>query len=334
MKYPAGSARKSSVRKKASTMWKGILIRAAERMRLTSPSRRQSFIIRSFCEIENTQIYEQAFSVVIPIPQNTPFQIFHKKIEWTCAEVEMQKEEAFGNVFAVWKGKLAAKSKKQCRYTVHVRITPIASASPRDFTDCSFYEARNEPDVRCVSPSDSRVQEISRGLFLGKPGASAYMRRAYEYVIRHLNYGSPIQGLYTVHDALTRKEVDCGGFSTLLSSILLRGGIQARVVSGFFAPSFGIDSMHAWVEACIAPDKWMPLDPSADYLFRQGRALRRSGRFGFVGSDHVAYSYGCDLSLIFDGRQYTAPFLQHPFFISPQPLEGLVISSNVDIAKL
>ncbi len=307
-------------------MWKGILIRIAESLKFTPPSRRQSFAIRFSCEIENPQPQRADFAIVIPIPQRTSFQIFHSDIEWKDSEITIQKEESYENEFGLWQGRIEGYQKKKCEYSVDVTILPFSSPSPQKQTNISH-------ESRCISASDSRIQKIAQELCFDNPTPAMYARRAYEYVLSHLVYGKPIEGLYTVDDALTLGQVDCGGFSTLLTSLFLAGDISARVVSGFLAPSGSTSSMHAWVEACItSTNQWVAFDPSTDYLFRQGRVFRRSGRFGFVGSDHVVYSNGCDFTLLVNKKQYATPLLQHPFFLFPS--QGLLISSHGDITKL
>lgn len=305
-------------------MWKGILIRTADVLKITPPSRRQSFVIRASCEVENTQAQGGTFSVLIPIPQRTPFQIVHREIEWTDSGIEIKREESYGNAFCLWRGKLEGYQKRKCEYIARVTVVPTSSI----FLEPTIGSCRESSSL---SVSDPRVANIAKELLHNNPTSEIYIRRVYEYVLSRLTYGKPIEGLYTAIDALTLPQVDCGGFSTLLISILRAGGISARMVSGFLAPSLDKNSMHVWVEASIFPGHWIGLDPSTDYLFRKGRSFRRSGRFGFIGSDHVVYSYGCDLTLVLDGQRYTTPLLQHPFFLLPS--QGLTISSQGDITK-
>lgn len=303
-------------------MWKRLVIRTAEAFTFTPSSRRQSFMIRASCEIENSQNREEQFSVVIPIPQRTPAQIFDEEVVWTDVGIEVQKDELYGNTCGVWSGRIGGNQKKKCGYTVRLTVAPFWTSAKKERTE-------NLQESLHIRTSDARIQKIVQKLSFDNPAPLKYARRAYEYVLSHLVYGKPIEGLYTATDALDRREVDCGGFSTLFASLLLTGGIPARVVSGFFAPSGGKNSMHAWVEACTVPDQWMPFDPSAEYLFRKGRTLHRSGRFGFVGSDHVVYSYGCDLTVAHQGKKYQIPLLQNPFFLAPS--SGVALSSSTVI---
>lgn len=303
-----------------------MLIRAAEYARLTPPSRKQTFLIRGICGIENTQSQETAFSVVIPIPQQTQSQIYSTSIEWTYPEIEMHHRQAQGNSFALWRGNLRAAEKKICEYRVRVISAPITSvkAETNEITQPSSTSAS-------ISVSDPRIQAIVQKLSRDNPCTKRFIRCAYEYVLSHLVYGKPIEGLYTFDDALTQREVDCGGFSALLVSVLLTYGIPARITSGFLAPCRGKNSMHVWAEALLKEGMWIPLDPSIDYLFRSGRASWRSGRFGFVGSDHLIFSHGCDVELMLDKQLTRTPLLQHPFFVFPQI--GLSLWSRTEITK-
>ncbi len=119
------------------------------------------------------------------------------------------------------------------------------------------------------------------------------MKMCNEFVIGYLSYGNPIDGLYTAKEAREKRVVDCGGFDTLLQDELQKKGIQSNVVAGFWSDG----KMHAWLEI----EGTIPVDPSVEYLRRQGRT-KKSGRLGFVGSDRIAISSGGE-------------FLQHPFLL-------------------
>lgn len=162
---------------------------------------------------------------------------------------------------------------------------------------------------RWVSVTDD-VKEIASEAVGNAGDRRAVLRRCYEFVVTHLRYGDPITGLYSAREAMQRSVVDCGGFSSLLCAMLIARGIPARIVSGFWA-GYPAAAMHAWLEAECAPGQWISMDPSTDHLSRQGRT-KKSGRFGYVGSDRIAFSVGSDITCLASGETVTVPILQHP----------------------
>jgi hypothetical protein len=85
------------------------------------------------------------------------------------------------------------------------------------------------------------------------------------------------------------------------------------IVSGFFLDGNKND-MHAWAEFQDEQGHWIPVDPSTEQLVKQHRS-KKSGRFGFVGSDRLRLSHGCDILIEWNNKFYYAPILQHPFVI-------------------
>lgn len=130
------------------------------------------------------------------------------------------------------------------------------------------------------------------------------------YLIRHLTYGDPIEGLYGAQDALTAGTTDCGGFVTVFVTLCQTLGIPARVVSGFWA-GYHFNDMHAWAEILLPDGTWMPADPSVEHLTKHHKT-RKSGNLGFVGSDRIALSVGCDLELESDDERFYTDILQNP----------------------
>ncbi|MFA5750660.1 MAG: hypothetical protein WC895_05630, partial [Candidatus Shapirobacteria bacterium] len=69
--------------------------------------------------------------------------------------------------------------------------------------------------------------------------------------------------------------------------------------------------MHAWAEWLHPSGVWIPVDPAMESLARNGRT-KRSGRFGFVGSDRIALSYGDHVPIGYGSHPVHADILQHP----------------------
>ncbi len=113
--------------------------------------------------------------------------------------------------------------------------------------------------ARRYEPQDQRIWEANR------------------YVIGYLEYGNPIDGLYSAEEVRRRAEgpehsrgVDCGGFDTLLQDELRKVGIESRIVAGFWA-GYQQSRMHAWLEIRTHAG-WIPADPSIEYLRARGRS--------------------------------------------------------------
>lgn len=165
---------------------------------------------------------------------------------------------------------------------------------------------------RYIHAVDPRIQTLARHLGIGS-SAKEKARRINTHLIKHLTYGDPIDGLYSDIEALTRPNVDCGGFATLFVSLCLANNIPARIVSGFWLDDTKND-MHAWAEFQDEQGNWIPVDPSVEQMVRRGRT-HKSGRFGFVGSDRLICSIGCDIPITWNNKIQRAPILQHPYIL-------------------
>ncbi len=152
-----------------------------------------------------------------------------------------------------------------------------------------------------------------------KPFASSsdqpIIQECYNQTIARLRYGSPIPGLYSLKDVLRLPEVDCGGFSVYLISLLTAAKVEARLVAGFWA-GYPQNSMHAWVEAHLPDGSWLPLDPSTDWL-RQRRRTKKMGGYGELGSDRIVISVGSDHVIQHQQQTYTVGMLQLPMILAP-----------------
>jgi len=62
--------------------------------------------------------------------------------------------------------------------------------------------------------------------------------------------------------------------------------------------------------------QWLPADPAVESLRKQQRT-KKVGQLGFVGSDRIAFSYGCNILLEIKGQEKRADILQNPL-VFPQ----------------
>lgn len=141
------------------------------------------------------------------------------------------------------------------------------------------------------------------------------MQTCYDQTLQRLTYGNPIPGLYTAKQAMELVAVDCGGFSSYLITLLQDAKITARLVAGFWA-GYHDNGMHAWAEAALPDDTWLPLDASTDWLHQRGRT-KKIGGFGVLGSDRVVISVDDDHVIQLDDQSYNVGMLQWPMLLLP-----------------
>lgn len=158
------------------------------------------------------------------------------------------------------------------------------------------------------------------------------IKKIYNYTVRNLTYGNPIRGLYSNEEALKKKCVDCGGFSSVLQSLLKKEGIHSRIVAGFWA-GYDRSTMHAWLEYEHAPNEWIPLDASTDFLQQRGRTYKTGG-CGYVGSDRVVVSVGSYHTFEFDSISSTIDILQTPIVIEPNKKIQFIDQYSISIKPL
>ncbi|MBP6944476.1 transglutaminase domain-containing protein [Patescibacteria group bacterium] len=266
----------------------------------------------------------EALTLVIPRPPTTKEQqIIDFKLHLPNAQE--QRDEPFGNHFFFVRLEPRATRFEipvfSCKATIH----PYKKGST---PNQAFSPATIEKETEHLHPNDPRIQTLAKNI--GKSSsAHETARRIHAHLVRTVKYGEPIDELYSDIDALTRSHVDCGGFDSLFVSLCLASGIQARIVSGFFLDREK-NNMHAWAEFQDEKARWIPVDPSTEQLTKQGRT-KKSGRFGFIGSDRLQLSQGCDIPIKWNNKIYSAPLLQHPFILGGTGSESIRANLNVNI---
>jgi len=146
------------------------------------------------------------------------------------------------------------------------------------------------------------------------------------YVIKNLEYGNPIEGLYILDDVLKNKKVDCGGFDVLFIELCKKAGIPARIISGFWA-GYKENGMHAWVEIQLSSGEWIAADPSIEQLYSQGRT-KKYAKLGFVGSDRIALSIGTDIPIQLKNKTVNVAILQNPLVFSEKGEESFRVKKE------
>ena len=238
-------------------------------------------------------------SLVFPIPPNTPFQsITESKIN---LKGEIKEDSQYKNKYFV--GQLSLKPKQTKIINHHFKACLLPNISNGKL----IFQNRPTTDNRFIQTNAATKKIISK--IIGKrQDDRTNIQTIYDYVLSKLNYGKPVDGLYSLSEVLSQKQVDCGGFVVLFCSLLTEVDISCLPVFGFYI-GYEKNNMHAWAK--------MPsgdaFDPTSDYLYRSNRSFK-SGGFGWVGSDHLEMSTGCNFDIDVDNHKKRVDILQKAVF--------------------
>lgn len=280
----------------------------------------QKYIVSFSVEIRNNVSEDRSCRIVFPVPFSDTYQqctglLFSPQGNFRARDI------MYNNAYAWWRLRFPPKGIVVVQENFEVRVEPRRVLPEPVSSVLGGYDALERNIVerylqsnRFVSGKDERIKKITRDSIGSEKNIAKIIARLNAYAVSRLSYGNPIEGLYSFSDALEKEKVDCGGFDTFLVSLLIAAGIPARVVSGFFA-GYAENSMHAWVEALLPDGTWFPLDPSMEKLSAEGKT-KKSGKFGFVGSDRVALSMGCDIPIAIDGAEDRVAILQNPLLFA------------------
>ena len=277
----------------------------------------QKYAVSFSAEIKNNASEIRSCAVVLPIPFSGRYQGIRGDILCVHEGNFRGTDVVYNNKYVWWRVRVAPRSKAVFQENFNVLVKPFSVSLDSIVGKCEEYAALErkftDPYLRgnsFINGDDPKIRKIAEDVVGKEKRIIPIISCLNEYVISRLTYGNPLTGLYSVSDALTKDKVDCGGFAVLLGSLLIASGIPARIVSGFFA-GYSENSMHAWLEAMAPDGTWIPLDPSMEKLSREGKT-KKSGMRGFVGSDRIALSVGCDIPLTIDGKNVTVDILQNP----------------------
>lgn len=244
------------------------------------------------------------------IPRNTINQNLLEN-SFSKPEPKILKDETYGNSVAYWvvrgseEGNILTFtqiSEVSVRPHYYKKIEGNIDNYRKDSIDYKLY-VRSDPYFNFT---DSRVQNIARGLMGDEERVGEVAKKFYEYVRENVSYGNPIEGLYSSIDSLEKDVVDCGGYACLLGAMFRSVGIPARLVSGILAGYPG-EHMHAWLEFMTPEEVWIPADPSSEKLRLQKRDFKPGG-FGIVGNDRIILSLGTNIKI----TTKTFPLIQLP----------------------
>jgi transglutaminase-like putative cysteine protease len=268
---------------------------------------------------------DQGNKLIFPIPQSNQYQDI-SSLKYSDNS-EIIKEEKFGNSIAIFK----TSSKKQRPF---LSFTHQAHEVSYDINKLQILLEKDKidkgkkaiADDKYISANDPQIKELNQK-FLGDRTLSPeqIVSQLYHKLLDYLEYGNPIDGLYPYSAAISDRKTDCGGFATLLASLLKANGISSRLVVGYlfskkkktllkkaFNQQLSLEdlSMHAWLEIPSSAG-YFPLDPSIEWKRLRGLSKRKGG-FGYLPADRLVLSYGHNFPLKIDGENYQFPILQHP----------------------
>ncbi|MFA5829074.1 MAG: transglutaminase domain-containing protein [Candidatus Gracilibacteria bacterium] len=270
--------------------------------------------------LTNNSSLAKNFYLILPIPSNCESQKLKSEIKTNPISGGIFQDSLYENKYTFWQIDLGNHEVKKFEEEFTIEVSPASPSikkhhfTLKDYLKCDpdLYSLYTSPN-NFVSGEDAAIKSFALDIKKNTTDVFKIAQKINEFVISFLEYKNPILDLYSYKQALKTRQVDCGGFDALFVSLCQACGIPARVVSGFLA-GYKNNSMHAWAEFMLPNGVWVPVDPSMEQLFGLGKT-KKSGRFGYVGSDRVIFSYGCDMPLIVDDLKIRAPILQNPIIV-------------------
>jgi transglutaminase-like putative cysteine protease len=269
--------------------------------------------------------YKKQF-IIFSLPQSSLYhQILDLKIN--SKNYQIIDEKKWGNKVVVLKDKSE----------INFAVKPFSfqSSINPDFT-LSSYQKTKIPKVyltpnRFINGKDPKIKSLAKKILGQETNLLTVVKKLYDFTLKYLTYGKPIDGLYPYSQALKEKVTDCGGFSTFLASLLQSQNIPSRLVVGFIikkniikdlliklqVTSYRLQDLliHAWLEILLPDGSFFPLDPSIEWRRKKGKTQRQGG-FGFIPADRLVTSYGCDFDLNINGKNYKIDLLQKPLLVT------------------
>jgi len=278
-------------------------------------------------DVENTFKSKNEVILIFPIPPNSDYQLLENLPDYNPKDCHIGFDDKFGNSYVYWRSSIPSHAARS------FALSFVAAVSPRRQAIDPAWRLKNYDYIkktknyslyiksnRYLNGVDRRIKIMADETVQGNDNLAKVALDLYEFTLRFLNYANPIAGLYSLDEVLEKRNVDCGGFASLLGSLYISMGIPARVISGFWADSLqngaeASQKMHAWLEILLPNGQWFPVDPSIGYLKRLDRTSRYGG-FGFVGSDRIVFSFGEDIPLKAVDEDLVVDILQNPVVIA------------------
>lgn len=329
----SGRLRPTSHMHKYFAFTKNAYVSAGEYLRLFWYTRPQWYESVYQVVLRNPYAQVASFTLIVPLPVQYAMQhVFDITLLPRNARVGV--DMTYGNHYAYWRASLPPKEFSTFQLSFKIKKLPHFFLWWHHRYEIQDYEgmAASHPSFDSNSfmqPKHPRIQHIIRTL----PKYASVSKQLFtleRYLVEYFTYGTSIKGLYTLDEAFASKTIDCGGFNVIFISLCLALGIPARLVVGFWAgyPASSFDeSMHAWVEVLLPNGQIVSVDPSVTYLRKHYRSWKL-GRLGYIGSDRIAFSFGCDIALRIDNEIVRVPLLQHPFLVQKKKSLRLTVQTQ------
>ncbi|KKQ86317.1 MAG: hypothetical protein A3I88_01030 [Candidatus Portnoybacteria bacterium RIFCSPLOWO2_12_FULL_39_9] len=316
---------------------RAILRRIQKKFSRPFDTRPQTYEVNYEVSVKNTSSSKKELNLILPIPPQTPNQQRQSDIKLWPKGTVVKKDKLFGNQYVLWQINFKPQESRLYQLSFKVLILPAAADLKKNYLMNEYKKISQKAEkFLAASPhlqSDNpRIKNLAEKIKRREKNVLTIIKNLNQYVISHLSYGRPIQGLYSALEALDNKITDCGGFSSLFVSLCLALGIPARIISGFWA-GWPKNTMHAWLEIMLPDGRWIPADPSVEFLARQNRT-KKSGRLGFIGSDRIIFSFGCDIPIEIGNKTVVIDILQNPFLYSENGLDDFEIEMGFEAKRL
>lgn len=313
-----------------------IIQRLREKLGFAFYLRPQTYQIRCQITLTNHTQESKDFHCVVPLPRDASGQRISSPVEIFPKPQLQGRDEKYGNPYAVFEGTAEAGESFLFEYSAEIKTEPQCIESSRTFTIGEYQDVENEAQLwkgaePHMNTRDPRVISLAEKIEGDAGDILRTVKRINKYVIKNLRYGSPIEGLYNLDQVLTRKEVDCGGFSVLFIALARALGIPARLVSGFWI-GHQKNTMHAWTEVLLPDGQWLPVDTSVEYLRNHYRTIKM-GKVGCVGSDRLVISYGSDIPVQVGNKKTVVGLFQHPFIAFSEEEKNFTIKTNLEAVR-
>lgn len=260
-----------------------------------------------------------AKDTLVPLPQTNEYQ-----------DIEVDSIKELNIITAIDFDNKAVYFEKGSNWNLNLKIslkeinkTIDSTFSTNDYLKIQEKYLQNDESV---NGNDKKIISIADNAFGKEKNCEKIIQLAYDFVLNYLSYGKPFRDLYPYKQALDEKTTDCGGYSTLLGSLLQSRNIPTRLVVGhlikgqrseLLLAGIGLKklnlknlTMHAWIEALLPDGRWFPMDPSIEWR-RKNNLTKRKGGFGIIPNDRLVVSFGRNVKLKVKNKNFSFPILQH-----------------------
>ena len=312
-------------------------------------SKPQKYSVEFHVQVKNRYPQKNKVVVIMPFPKEFDYQKLIGIYSITPSSGELNREFKYQNRYIHWQATLNPNQTAvfKVRFQIFVKPKHVSLnqnfqsetyiLSSKDYNSSNYDNFKKTNKIflksdKYINGQDERIIKLSNDLVSKKLDLISRINALNSYVVKNLHYGNPIEGLYTLNQTLKKAAVDCGGFDVMLGSLCMAQKIPVRIVSGFWA-GYSDNGMHAWLEILLPNGQWLSADPSIEQLLNTGRT-KREAKLGFVGSDRIALSVGCNFKLKVGGRTIQLDILQNPKVLGSLGEKSIETTSKFDARRI